>query len=72
MRLIAVSHKEPEHVVALHVLAALGVGRRHILCPYVLRYSVGTLEPAVLLVLGNRVFGRFFPWVSTSVMMLLS
>ena len=59
-------------LIALHVLAvAVWVGGM-CFAYVVLRPSAGPLEPETRLQLWHRVFGRFFPWVWTSVVLLLA
>jgi uncharacterized membrane protein len=59
-------------LIALHVLAAaIWVGGMFF-AYMVLRTSAGPLEPPTRLALWQRVFGRFFPWVWASIIVLLA
>ena len=58
-------------LVALHVLAAVVWVGGMFFAYMVLRHSVGPLEPAARLALWHRVFGRFFPWVWASIVLLV-
>src|SRR5262249_31430340 len=57
-------------LVALHVLAAVVWVGGMFFAYMVLRHSVGPLEPAARLSLWHRVFGRFFPSVWASIVLL--
>jgi uncharacterized membrane protein len=59
-------------LVALHVLAAVVWVGGMFFAYVVLRPSAGPLEPALRLALWRRVFGRFFPWVWASIVILLT
>jgi uncharacterized membrane protein len=59
-------------LLALHILAAVIWVGGMFFAYVVLRPSVGPLEPALRLPLWHRVFGRFFPWVSAAVAVLLA
>jgi uncharacterized membrane protein len=59
-------------LVALHILSALVWVGGMFFAYLVLRPSVGPLEPPARLALWRRVFGRFFPWVWVSVVLLLA
>jgi uncharacterized membrane protein len=58
-------------LVALHVLAAVVWVGGMFFAYMVLRPAAGPLEPADRLPLWHRVFGRFFPWVWASIVLLL-
>jgi uncharacterized membrane protein len=58
-------------LIALHVLAAVVWVGGMFFAYMVLRPSAGALEPPVRLALWRRVFGRFFPWVWASIILLL-
>jgi len=58
-------------LVALHVLAAMVWVGGMFFAYMVLRAAAGPLEPALRLALWHRVFGRFFPWVWASIVLLL-
>lgn len=58
-------------LVALHVLAAMVWVGGMFFAYMVLRPSAGPLEAPVRLALWRRVFGRFFPWVWASIILLL-
>ena len=58
-------------LVALHVLAAVVWVGGMFFAYMVLRPAAGPLEPADRLPLWYRVFGRFFPWVWASIVLLL-
>jgi uncharacterized membrane protein len=58
-------------LVTLHVLAAVIWVGGMFFAYMVLRQSAGPLEPAVRLALWHRVFRHFFPWVWTSIVLLL-
>lgn len=59
-------------LIALHVLAAvLWVGGMFF-AYVVLRPSAGALDSETRLALWHRVFGKFFPWVWTSIIVLLA
>ena len=58
-------------LVALHVLAAVVWVGGMFFAYMVLRQSVAPLEPKTRLALWHRVFGRFFPWVWASIVVLL-
>jgi len=57
--------------VALHIIAAVVWVGGMFFAVLVLRPSAGALEPGDRLALWGRVFARFFPWVWTSVVLLL-
>ena len=59
-------------LVALHVLAAVIWVGGMFFAYMVLRPAVGPLEAAERLALWHRVFGRFFPWVWASIVLLLA
>jgi uncharacterized membrane protein len=59
-------------LIALHVLAAVVWVGGMFFAYVVLRPSAGPLEPPVRLTLWRRVFGRFFPWVWASIVLLLA
>jgi len=56
----------------LHVLAAVVWVASMFFAYMVLRQSVRPLEPATRLALWHRIFRRFFPWVASIVLLLLS
>jgi uncharacterized membrane protein len=58
-------------LIALHVLAAVVWVGGMFFAYMVLRQSVGPLEPRTRLEIWLRVFGRFFPWVWASIIILL-
>jgi uncharacterized membrane protein len=58
-------------LVALHLLAAVIWVGGMFFAYMVLRPSAGPLEPPSRLALWRRVFGRFFPWVWASIVVLL-
>jgi uncharacterized membrane protein len=58
-------------LVALHILAAVVWVGGMFFAYMVLRPSAGPLEPPARLALWQRVFGRFFPWVWASIVILL-
>jgi uncharacterized membrane protein len=58
-------------LVALHVLAAVVWVGGMFFTYMVLRQSVAPLEPEMRLALWQRVFGRLFPWVWVSIVLLL-
>ena len=59
-------------LIALHVLAAVVWVGGMFFAYMVLRPSAGPLETGLRLALWQRVFGRFFPWVWTSIAVLLA
>ena len=59
-------------LVLLHVLAAIVWVGGMFFAYLVLRPSAGPLDVPVRLALWRRVFGRFFPWVWASVVLLLA
>ncbi len=59
-------------LVALHILAAVVWVGGMFFAYVVLRPSAGPLEAPVRLQLWRRVFGRFFPWVWASIVLLLA
>jgi uncharacterized membrane protein len=59
-------------LIALHVLAAVAWVGGMFFAYMVLRPSAGPLEPETRLALWRRVFGRFFPWVWASIVLLLA
>jgi uncharacterized membrane protein len=59
-------------LITLHVLAAVVWVGGMFFAYVVLRPSAGPLEPPVRLTLWRRVFGRFFPWVWASIVLLLA
>ena len=59
-------------LVALHVLAAVAWVGGMFFAYMVLRPSAGPLEPRLRLALWQRVFSRFFPWVWSSIAVLLA
>jgi uncharacterized membrane protein len=58
--------------MALHVLAAVVWVGGMFFAFMVLRPSAGPLEPEARLALWHRVFRRFFPWVWSSIVLLLA
>ena len=58
-------------LVALHALAAVVWVGGMFFAYMVLRPSAGPLEPPLRLALWARIFGRFFPWVWASIVVLL-
>ncbi len=58
-------------LIALHILAAVIWVGGMFFAYLVLRPSAGALETPVRLGLWHRVFGRFFPWVWASIVILL-
>jgi uncharacterized membrane protein len=58
-------------LVALHILSAVVWVGGMFFAYVVLRPAAGPLEPADRLPLWHRVFGRFFPWVWASIVLLL-
>src|SRR5262245_41618848 len=59
-------------LIAFHVLAAAVWVGGMFFAYMVLLPSAGSLEPPVRLALWHRVFGRFFPWVWASIIILLA
>lgn len=59
-------------LIALHVLAAVVWVGGMFFAYMVLRQSAGPLEPELRLALWHRVFQRFFPWVWSSIVLLLA
>lgn len=59
-------------LIAIHVLAAVVWVGGMFFAYMVLRQSAGPLEPEARLALWHRVFGRFFPWVWLSIVVLLA
>jgi uncharacterized membrane protein len=59
-------------LIALHVLAVVVWVGGMFFAYMVLRPSAGPLEPEARLALWHRVFGRFFPWVWSSIVVLLA
>ena len=59
-------------LIALHVLAVVVWVGGMAFAYVVLRPSAGPIEPATRLPLWHRVFRRFFPWVWTSIIVLLA
>ena len=59
-------------LVVLHILSAVVWVGGMFFAYQVLRPSAGPLEPPARLALWRRVFGRFFPWVWASVVVLLA
>jgi uncharacterized membrane protein len=59
-------------LIALHVLAAVVWVGGMFFAYMVLRRSAAPLEPETRLALWNRVFRGFFPWVWTSIVVLLA
>ena len=58
--------------IALHVLSAIVWIGGMFFALLVLRPAAGELEPAHRLPLWGLVFGRFFPWVGTAILVLLA
>jgi uncharacterized membrane protein len=58
--------------LAFHIAAAVIWVGGMFFAYVALRPSAGPLEPALRLPLWHRVFGRFFPWVWTSILALLA
>src|SRR6476661_3294793 len=58
-------------LVVLHVIAAVVWVGGMFFAYMVLRPAAGPLETAERLVLWHRAFGRFFPWVCSSIVLLL-
>lgn len=59
-------------LIALHVLAVVVWVGGMFFAYVVLRQSAGPLDPEVRLTLWHRVFRRFFPWVWSSIVLLLA
>jgi uncharacterized membrane protein len=59
-------------LIALHVLAVVVWVGGMFFAYMVLRQSAGPLEPEARLMLWYRVFRRFFPWVWSSIVLLLA
>ena len=59
-------------LIALHVLAVTAWVGGMFFAYVVLRPSAGSLEPETRLALWRRVFGKFFPWVWLSIIVLLA
>lgn len=59
-------------LIALHILAAVVWVGGMFFAYLVLRPSLGPLEPEARLAFWYRVFGRFFPWVWLSIVVLLA
>ncbi len=59
-------------LIALHVLAVVVWVGGMFFAYLVLRQSAGPLEPEARLTLWHRVFRRFFPWVWSSIVLLLA
>ena len=59
-------------LIALHVVAAVVWVGGMFFAYVVLRPSAGPLQSETRLALWHRVFGKFFPWVSTSIVVLLA
>jgi uncharacterized membrane protein len=59
-------------LIALHVLAVVVWVGGMFFAYMVLRQSAGPLEPEARLRLWHRVFRRFFPWVWSSIVLLLA
>ena len=59
-------------LIALHILAAVVWVGGMFFAYVVLRPSAGPLEAETRLALWHRVFGRFFPWVWLSIIVLLA
>ena len=59
-------------LIALHVLAAVVWVGGMFFAYMVLRQSAGPLESETRLALWHRVFHRFFPWVWSSIVLLLA
>jgi uncharacterized membrane protein len=58
-------------LVALHILSAVVWVGGMFFAYMVLRPAAGPLEPPERFALWHRVFGRFFPWVWASIVLLL-
>lgn len=58
--------------IALHVLSAIAWIGGMFFALLVLRPATGELEPAHRLSLWGYVFGKFFPWVWTAILVLLA
>jgi uncharacterized membrane protein len=58
-------------LVALHILSAVVWVGGMFFAYVVLRPAAGPLEPPERFALWHRVFGRFFPWVWASIVLLL-
>jgi uncharacterized membrane protein len=58
-------------LLPLHILAALIWVGGMFFAHFMLRPSVGPLDPAIRLGLWRRVFARFFPWVWAAIAVLL-
>ena len=59
-------------LIAIHVLAVVVWVGGMFFAYVVLRQSAGPLEPEARLTLWHRVFRRFFPWVWSSIVLLLA
>lgn len=59
-------------LIAIHVLAAVVWVGGMFFAYMVLRPSAGALESEARLLLWHRVFSRFFPWVWSSIVLLLA
>jgi uncharacterized membrane protein len=59
-------------LIALHILAVVVWVGGMFFAYVVLRQSAGPLEPEARLTLWHRVFRRFFPWVWSSIVLLLA
>jgi uncharacterized membrane protein len=59
-------------LIAIHILAAVVWVGGMFFAYLVLRPAAGALESGARLQLWHRVFGRFFPWVWTSIILLLA
>jgi uncharacterized membrane protein len=59
-------------LIAIHVLAVVVWVGGMFFAYMVLRPSAGPLEPEARLALWHRVFSRFFPWVWSSIILLLA
>ena len=59
-------------LIAIHVLAVVVWVGGMFFAYMVLRQSAGPLEPEARLALWHRVFRRFFPWVWSSIVLLLA
>ncbi|MGZ3640459.1 MAG: CopD family protein [Ktedonobacterales bacterium] len=59
-------------LIAIHVLAVVVWVGGMFFAYMVLRQSAGPLEPEARLALWHRVFRRFFPWVWSSIILLLA
>jgi uncharacterized membrane protein len=59
-------------LIAIHVLAAVVWVGGMFFAYMVLRQSAGPLAPEARLTLWHRVFRRFFPWVWSSIVLLLA